>query len=724
MGYKFYAKDGGNLKMIDPSDFSVKSVVGAVERTLGERFADAINVKDFGAKGDGTTDDTAAIQMALFIGRNIFFPTGVYRCSGGLSLTNKNGVSIQGCGCDEWDFPSHPMTRKLGTGGSTLLFYGTGEKTHSLPGITSCYTAQDPDETKLKYSLLDLSAQFSCGLYVENCQGFNISGLRIQVNFNGVDGYNDANTTSLGDAWDVGLALVNCAFYSVRNVQSVGYWRKAGTLLANCRMATGLAQGTFGVVDHVYTQGFRGLAIRADDDRETTTNVGIAGTVVQNSAVLDLAHRSRLSALPLGFETAAAALEISGDIMRDVDFINTHFFGADCIALLNDCDDMGFISCFAEPFGRKEKIDGDFLDRGARFIATEKTVNLSFDVSTEFNSFVDFSPYNRSTSQKRYSADGLYAPKSHLFFAMHHGVVGSAPIAPVSTDSFTTLFMSPRANSSGKKGLRVVDNTYTVKMAVTSDGALGLNTSTPATLLHVYSPYENATENAAITITAPGFASIQFRSVGDSLDWGRLRNDGSNFSLGWSTGQTSAYSNYYGWSKYSFRPLKDGEIFLGTSSNRWSQLFAATATINTSDARCKENIAAPDDALMRAWGKVGFKVFQFKDAVEKKGGDARIHVGVIAQEVKAAFESEGLDASRYGLFCHDAWEDEYEDVTVVDQSEVTDDDGNITTPEVSHTEKKLVTAAGDRYGIRYEEALALECAYQRWRLAQLEAKLS
>jgi hypothetical protein len=33
------------------------------------------------------------------------------------------------------------------------------------------------------------------------------------------------------------------------------------------------------------------------------------------------------------------------------------------------------------------------------------------------------------------------------------------------------------------------------------------------------------------------------------------------------------------------------------------------------------------------------------------------------------------------------------------------------------------TPAGDRYGIRYEEALALECAYQRWRLAQIEARL-
>ena len=125
---------------------------------------------------------------------------------------------------------------------------------------------------------------------------------------------------------------------------------------------------------------------------------------------------------------------------------------------------------------------------------------------------------------------------------------------------------------------------------------------------------------------------------------------------------------------------------------------------------------------MRAWSKVNFKVFQFKDAVEKKGRDARIHVGVIAQEVKAAFESEGLDASRYGLFCHDAWEDEYEDVEVVDTPEVVAEDGTVT-PAQTHVEHRLVTPAGDRYGIRYEEALVLEAAYQRWRLAQIEARL-
>jgi hypothetical protein len=140
---------------------------------------------------------------------------------------------------------------------------------------------------------------------------------------------------------------------------------------------------------------------------------------------------------------------------------------------------------------------------------------------------------------------------------------------------------------------------------------------------------------------------------------------------------------------------ESGAISLGRSDRLWSQLYASTSTISTSDERLKANIRDPEEALMRAWGKVGFKVFQFKEAVERKGADARLHIGVVAQQVRDAFASEGLDADRYGLFCHDSWE--------------------------ANPEEGI--EAGDRYGIRYEEALALECAYQRWQLNQIKAKL-
>ncbi len=56
--------------------------------TLGPSFedADAVNVRDFGAKGDGATDDTAAFAQAIAAHDKIFVPKGDYRLSGTLRL--------------------------------------------------------------------------------------------------------------------------------------------------------------------------------------------------------------------------------------------------------------------------------------------------------------------------------------------------------------------------------------------------------------------------------------------------------------------------------------------------------------------------------------------------------------------------------------------------------------------------------------------------------------
>lgn len=51
------------------------------ERSLEGRFADVANVKDFGAKGDGVTNDSAAIQAAIDTGNEVFIPKGTYVCN-------------------------------------------------------------------------------------------------------------------------------------------------------------------------------------------------------------------------------------------------------------------------------------------------------------------------------------------------------------------------------------------------------------------------------------------------------------------------------------------------------------------------------------------------------------------------------------------------------------------------------------------------------------------
>ena len=141
-------------------------------------------------------------------------------------------------------------------------------------------------------------------------------------------------------------------------------------------------------------------------------------------------------------------------------------------------------------------------------------------------------------------------------------------------------------------------------------------------------------------------------------------------------------------------PGADNTQALGTASLRWSVVYAGTGTINTSDEREKQQISALDDAERRvAVALKGLvKKYKYNDAVAIKGPDARIHVGVIAQEVVAAFAAEGLDATRYALLCHDTWEAEPEEL---------DDEGHVTSPG---------REAGERYGVRYDELLAFMIA--------------
>ena len=58
------------------------AAAGAVARTQHDKNAELISVKDFGAVGDGVTDDTQAIANAHATGRRIFYPYGTYKHTG------------------------------------------------------------------------------------------------------------------------------------------------------------------------------------------------------------------------------------------------------------------------------------------------------------------------------------------------------------------------------------------------------------------------------------------------------------------------------------------------------------------------------------------------------------------------------------------------------------------------------------------------------------------
>ncbi|WP_395317017.1 glycosyl hydrolase family 28-related protein [Variovorax sp. UC74_104] len=77
------------------------TATGAVGRTLAAKLSEIISVKDFGAVGDGVTDDAAAIQAALthaygLGGATVMLPKGVYIV--GAALVLRDNTTLQGAG--------------------------------------------------------------------------------------------------------------------------------------------------------------------------------------------------------------------------------------------------------------------------------------------------------------------------------------------------------------------------------------------------------------------------------------------------------------------------------------------------------------------------------------------------------------------------------------------------------------------------------------------------
>lgn len=186
----------------------------------------------------------------------------------------------------------------------------------------------------------------------------------------------------------------------------------------------------------------------------------------------------------------------------------------------------------------------------------------------------------------------------------------------------------------------------------------------------------------------------------------------------------------YRMSSTFFMPMIDNTMSIGLASNRPSVIYAVAGAINTCDGREKTAPLPIDDMVLDAWGDVQLITFQWLESIRAKGDAAREHFGVIAQQVRDAFIAHGLDGTRYGLLCYDEWGDTFEPVIEQYQEDVTviDADGNPVTETQTLSretgEMKLVQAAGNRWGIRPDQCLFLEAAYQRRRCDRIEARLA
>jgi hypothetical protein len=253
---------------------------------------------------------------------------------------------------------------------------------------------------------------------------------------------------------------------------------------------------------------------------------------------------------------------------------------------------------------------------------------------------------------------------------------GHAPVSTVDAADQITV----------RRGAGWVNAPGSAIVRVNASGRVGIGTASPAQTLEV--------AGTGMRLTGTGSPALELQYSGSPMREGLLAIDpAGNLALrclsaggvffdsfngtvtfrSWSSGA----SNVFAFSPTALTPGTDNAQTLGAASLRFSTLFAASGTISTSDRALKKHVGRVPDAWLDAWGDVGWRRYRFR-----KG--RRWHVGLIAQEVAAAFAARGADAAQIGLLCCDRM-----------------DDGS------------------ERWGLRYDECLAMEAAWVRRELARL-----
>lgn len=175
-------------------------------RALADRFADIVNVKDYGAVGDGATDDTAAIQDAIDEavsrgGASVWFPAGSYLVSAALTLSDAGLVNLVGNGAnasaiimDAANTPIFSFT-ECGTGrpdfhiSGLTLEYATAAAISDTNSVALAFEtgAGTPAFGYYNFSIRDVTIR-GChtgisnrfGATPPNLWGFDIQALRVQ----------------------------------------------------------------------------------------------------------------------------------------------------------------------------------------------------------------------------------------------------------------------------------------------------------------------------------------------------------------------------------------------------------------------------------------------------------------------------------------------------------------------------------------------------------------
>jgi hypothetical protein len=136
------------------------------------------SVKSFGSKGDGTSDDTAAIQAAINAaaagGGVVFLPTGNYRISAPLQLPINTIVSGANTATDA-------------TKGTNLLFASTVPGAACLEGLVGAINAEGHAKIVVRDLQISLSSDTTYGIHLRGASDVVVDRVHIQGHATGTN---------------------------------------------------------------------------------------------------------------------------------------------------------------------------------------------------------------------------------------------------------------------------------------------------------------------------------------------------------------------------------------------------------------------------------------------------------------------------------------------------------------------------------------------------------
>lgn len=167
--------DAMGLSGLSAGDQIAVDTVGADGRPASwkKKARDVLNVKDFGAKGDGSTDDTAAIQAAIDYAvaagrRSVYFSAGTYIVTSPLHAQVETGTTTVGGSTKSRYAYGMGLTLRGEQVGKTVL-RKTGQATYTIPANNNINGGSTVDTT------LFFGGTEGTGLYVSDLSIENAS---------------------------------------------------------------------------------------------------------------------------------------------------------------------------------------------------------------------------------------------------------------------------------------------------------------------------------------------------------------------------------------------------------------------------------------------------------------------------------------------------------------------------------------------------------------------